>query len=260
MRYGVGSTVLISIALVIFVLITAPTVFAQETKNRRFTQEELAFYNGTKGRPAYVAVEEKVYDVSENQYWKNGIHQNMHHAGVDLTEELHTSPHGKEVLQDMVQVGVLAKPDRLPAFLETLLKRHPFLKRHPHPFLVHFPMVFLFGGAIFMLLNLFRPQWAPFEPMAFWMLIMGIIFTPPAIVTGLWSWWVVYSLQPLPQVFYKISLSFTLLLVEIICLLMRIRHPFERGTKGWIYLGLMFYLAVAGMTIGFFGGQLTYGY
>ena len=111
-----------------------------------------------------------------------------------------------------------------------------------------------------MLLNLFRPQWAPFEPMAFVMLIMGIIFIPPAIVSGLWSWWVVYSLQPLPQVFYKISLSFTLLPVEIICLLMRIRRPFERGTKGWIYFGLMLYLAVAGMTIGFFGGQLTYGY
>jgi predicted heme/steroid binding protein len=182
MRCGVGSIALISIALVIFVIITAPTVFAQGTKNRRFTQDELALNNGTKGRPAYVAVEGKVYDVSESQYWKNGIHQKMHHAGVDLTEELRVSPRGKEVLQDMVQVGILAKSDRLPAFLETLLKRHPVLQRHPHPFLVHFPMVFLFGGAIFMLLNLFRPQWAPFEPMAFWMLIMGINSHPQPLL------------------------------------------------------------------------------
>jgi predicted heme/steroid binding protein len=260
MRYGVGSIVLISIALVIIVIITALTVFAQETMNRRFTPEELALYNGTKGRPAYVAVEGKIYDVSESQYWKNGVHQNIHHAGVDLTVELHASPHGKEVLRDVTQVGVLAKSDRLPAFLETFLKRHPVLRRHPHPFLVHFPMVFLFGGGIFMLLNLFRPQWAPFERMAFVMLIMGIIFTPPAIVTGLWSWWVVYSLQPLPQVFYKISLSVTLLFVEIVCLLMRIRRPFERNAKGWIYLALMLYLGAAGMAIGYFGGQLTYGY
>ena len=247
-------------APIAFLIITALTVFAQETVNLRFTQQQLALYDGTKGRPAYVAVEGKVYDVSMSQYWRNGIHQKMHHAGVDLTEELRASPHGKEVFQNKVQVGILMKSGTLPTFLETFLKRHPVLRRHPHPLVVHFPMVFLFGGAIFMVLNLFRHQWAPFEPMALWMLIMGIISTPSAIVTGLWSWWVVYSLQPLPQVFYKMSLSATLLLVETICLLVGIRRSFQKNTKGWIYFGLMLYLAVAGLTVGYFGGQLTYGY
>ena len=135
MRYGGGSTVLISIALVIFILITGLTVFAQETKNRIFTQEELELYNGTKGRPAYVAVEGKVYDVSESQYWKDGFHQKMHQAGGNLTEELNVSPHGNEVLQDMVQVGVLAKSDRLPAFLRTLSNAIHFLKDTLIPFL-----------------------------------------------------------------------------------------------------------------------------
>lgn len=243
-----------------FAMLTALTAFAEETISRRFTQDELALYNGTKGRPAYVAVNGTVYDVSGNPYWNDGVHQNLHRAGADLTSELHASPHREDVLRAMNRVGVMAKSGDLPVFLEAFLKQHPLFRRHPHPFLVHFPMAFLFGGAVFLLLNLFRPQWAPFEPMAFWMLIIGIIFTPPAIVTGLWSWWVVYSFAPLPQVFYKIALAVTLLVVEAICLLMRVRRPFQKDAKGWTYLGLMLYIAVAGLTMGYFGGELTYGH
>lgn len=261
MRYVRCLTVFIAIALVVFVIVIALPTFAQEMKNRTFTSEELKIYNGGNGKPAYVAVEGKVYDVSESQYWKNGIHHEMHHAGVDLTAELHTSPHGKEVFRDIIQIGVLPKGTKkqFPTFVETLLERYPVLRRHPHPFLVHFPLAFLFGGAVFMLLNLFRPKMAPFEHMAFIMLIMGIVFTPPAIVTGLWSWWVAYSLKTSPQVFYKILLSLIMFPVEIICLLMRIRHPFEKSRKGWIYLGLMLFLAVDALIIGYFGGVLVYG-
>lgn len=254
-------TVIISIALVGFVTVAALPTLAQETKNRTFTPKELLLYNGTNGRPAYVAVEGKVYDVSKSQFWENGHHE-IHHSGFDLTDELQRAPHGKEVLRNMPEVGVLLKTEKgqLPTFVETLLERYPVVRRHPHPFFVHFPLVFLFGGAVFILLYLYRPRVAPFEQAAFMMLIMGIIFTPPAIVTGLWNWWVAFSLQPSPQVFYKISLSIILVLIEITCLLIRMRRPFEKNTRGWVYLGLMLFLAVDVLAIGFFGGQLTYGY
>ena len=39
-----------------------------------FTLEELATYNGQNGQPAYVAYNGIVYDVSDNQNWKNGKH------------------------------------------------------------------------------------------------------------------------------------------------------------------------------------------
>ena len=261
MEYKRCLTVFISIALVGFVTVTALPALAQETKNRTFTSKELLLYDGRNGRPAYVAVEGKVYDVSKSRFWENGHHE-IHHSGLDLTDELQRAPHGKEVLQNMPEIGVLLKTetDQLPTFVETLLKRYPVVRRHPHPFFVHFPLVFLFGGAVFILLYLYRTRVALFEQAAFMMLIMGIISTPPAIVSGLWNWWVAFSLQPSLQVFYKIWLSIILLVVEITCLLMRIRRPFEKNTRGWIYLGLMLFLAVDVLAIGFFGGQLTYGY
>jgi hypothetical protein len=89
---------------------------------------------------------------------------------------------------------------------------------------------------------------------------MGIIFTPPAIVSGLWTWWIVYSLRGPPQILYKIILTTALLLAEIASLILRIGHPFEKTVRGWGYFALMLFLAADGLTIGYFGGVITYGY
>jgi len=251
---------ILTFSLVCSILISA-SVFAQETKYRIFTPEELLYYDGSKGRPAYVVVDGIVYDVSASNYWKNGIHESLHQAGRDLTAEIQSAPHGREFLKNIPRVGILQKEKRgIPPFLISLITRYPVLRRHPHPFLVHFPMVFLFGGAIFILLHLVWPQLVPFEKMAFAMLIMGIVFTPPAIVTGLWAWWIVYSLRVPPQILYKIILAIALLLAEIASLMLRIGHPFERTARGWVYFVLMLFLAADGLTIGYFGGQLTYGF
>jgi hypothetical protein len=110
-----------------------------------------------------------------------------------------------------------------------------------------------------MLLHLVRPNIASFERTAFAMLILGIFFTPPSIVSGLWSWWIVYNLEVQPEIIYKIALSITLLLTEIGCLLLRIGHPFEKNLRGWTYFGLMLFIAADGLAIGYFGGELTYG-
>jgi predicted heme/steroid binding protein/uncharacterized membrane protein len=259
MNYKKGPRIL-ALSVVCSILISA-SVFAQETKYRGFTAQDLSYYDGSNGRPAYVVVDGIVYDLSKSEYWKGGIHENMHWAGNDLTAELLSAPHGREVLRHMPRVGIL-QGDKvwIPQFLIALITRHPVLRRHPHPFLVHFPMVFLFGGALFMLLHLVRPRLANFEKAAFLMLVMGIIFTPPAIVSGLWTWWVAYSLRVSPQILTKIILAIILLLAEIISLLLRIGHPFERTVRGWIYFALMLFLAADGLTIGYFGGEITYGY
>ncbi len=78
---------------------------------RRFTAEELASYDGRDGRPAYVAYEGKVYDVTESFLWKDGRHQAMHDAGLDLTRALLGAPHGADLLARCPQVGVLVEPD-----------------------------------------------------------------------------------------------------------------------------------------------------
>ncbi len=242
------------------ILISA-SAFAQERKYQIFTQEDLSYNDGSNGRPAYVVVDGIVYDVSKSEYWKGGVHESMHRAGVDLTAELLSAPHGREVLRHVPRVGIFQRDKTwIPRFLVTLITRYPILRRHPHPFFVHFPMVFLFGGAVFMLLHLVRPQLAHFEKAAFLMLIMGILFTPPAVVSGLWTWWIAYSLRVSPQILAKMILAIILLLTEIVSLLLRIRHPFERTVRGWVYFALMLFLAADGLTIGYFGGVITYGY
>ena len=76
-------------------------------KIKEYTLEELAEYNGKNGT-AYVAYQGNVYDVSNSDLWKGGIHKG-HIAGKDLTEEMGKAPHGPEILKGFPVVGTLKK-------------------------------------------------------------------------------------------------------------------------------------------------------
>jgi len=79
-----------------------------------FTEEELLRYDGREGRPAYVAVEGKVYDVTGSFLWRNGVHQYHHRAGRDLTEALRGAPHTSVKLRRFPVVGTLEAGWRRP--------------------------------------------------------------------------------------------------------------------------------------------------
>lgn len=70
------------------------------------TREELTKYNG-KDSPAYVAVSGVIYDVTSSPYWKGGVHEGLHQAGGDLTEELRQAPHVRAVIERFPVVGSL---------------------------------------------------------------------------------------------------------------------------------------------------------
>ena len=72
-----------------------------------FTLDELAKFDGSEGRPAYVAYQGIVYDVSQSFLWKGGKHQGLHRAGKDLTSELERAPHGMDFLERFSVVGRL---------------------------------------------------------------------------------------------------------------------------------------------------------
>jgi predicted heme/steroid binding protein len=74
---------------------------------RKFTSKELEEYNGKNGKPAYIAYQGKVYDISDSDLWRDGEHMGMHQTGKDLTEELELAPHGEEVLERVKLVGML---------------------------------------------------------------------------------------------------------------------------------------------------------
>lgn len=72
-----------------------------------FTKDEVAQYNGKNGKPAYVIYKGKVYDVSASFLWKDGTHQVLHSAGVDLTNALEQAPHGGDVFEKFPVVGII---------------------------------------------------------------------------------------------------------------------------------------------------------
>jgi len=74
---------------------------------KEFTEKELAQYDGRNGKPAYVGYNGKVYDISSSFLWKDGTHQVLHSAGVDLTAALEQAPHSEDVLKKFPVVGIL---------------------------------------------------------------------------------------------------------------------------------------------------------
>lgn len=79
----------------------------QNETTRTFTVEELAFYDGKEGRPAYVAVKGIVYDVSMMLRWAGGTHFGLN-AGQDLSGEFMGCHLGiTDRLEKLPKIGVL---------------------------------------------------------------------------------------------------------------------------------------------------------
>lgn len=226
---------------------------------KKFTSEELLAFNGKDGKPVYVAFQGKVYDVSKSPLWSSGLHMNRHPSGKDLTGEISAAPHGTEVFERHPQVGILKKgpPEELkhlPPVLQTLLQKFPMAQRHPHPMIVHFPLAFLMGSSLFILLHLLFKKPA-FETTSFHLFIIGAISSPFAMVTGLFTWWVNYRLKLTLFVKRKIQLSILLLILEIILILWRGSNS---TMTNLLYFILIILLAPIVGLLGYYGGQMTF--
>jgi predicted heme/steroid binding protein/uncharacterized membrane protein len=226
---------------------------------KEFTPEELSSFNGKDSRPVYIALQGKVYDVSQSPLWSKGLHMNRHPAGKDLAGEISAAPHGTEVLERYPQVGVLKKgaPEELkhlPPGLQNLLQKFPMARRHPHPMVVHFPIALLMASSLLVLLYLIFKN-PSFESTSFHLLILGAIASPFAMATGLLTWWVNYRLKVTLFVKRKIQFSILLLIFEIILILWRssasqISNP--------IYFIMVVILTPVVSILGYYGGQMTF--
>ena len=226
---------------------------------KEFTPEELSSFNGKDSRPVYIALQGKVYDVSQSPLWSKGLHMNRHPAGKDLAGEISAAPHGAEVLERYPQVGVLKKgaPEELkhlPPGLQNLLQKFPMARRHPHPMVVHFPIALLMASSLLVLLYLIFKN-PSFESTSFHLLILGAIASPFAMATGLLTWWVNYRLKVTLFVKRKIQFSILLLIFEIILILWRssasqISNP--------IYFIMVVILTPIVSILGYYGGQMTF--
>jgi predicted heme/steroid binding protein/uncharacterized membrane protein len=225
---------------------------------------ELSEGNGQDGKPVYIAHQGKVFDVSESKLWKGGLHMKRHHAGKDLTTDIQGAPHGTEVLERYPQVAVLKKGKgaerEIPESLSRLLSRFPMLRRHPHPMTIHFPIVFMFSTTLFNLLYLLTGV-RSFELTALNCLGAGILFTPAAMATGYYTWWLNYLAKPVRPVTIKKRVSVILLSTEIVVFLWRVTVPDILnvfGVASLVYSLLVFSLLPLVTVIGWFGAQLTF--
>ena len=230
---------------------------------KEFDPESLAEFSGKDSKPVYVAHKGRVFDLSESRLWKTGLHMKRHPAGHDLTTEIKAAPHGPEVLDKYPQVGALKKQatgGQLPNPLEMMLDRFPFLRRHPHPMLVHFPIAFSITPAMFCILFLITDV-KSFETTAFHCLGAGILFSVPAILSGFFTWWLNYGARSMRPIRIKIYLSLILFCVALIAFLWRSMFPdvfTSLGTDGIIYLLLVISLVPMVSIIGWFGAGLTF--
>ena len=187
-----------------------------------------------------------------------------HKAGVDLTADIQAAPHESDVLERYPQVGIIAPPaveePAMPESIAKLINRFPFLRRHPHPMTVHFPIAFSFSTTIFNILYLITGV-KSFELTALNCLGAGILFTAVGIATGLYTWWMNYMAKPLKAVKVKIPLTLTMLVVEIVLFTWRIRTPdiLDSVNAGSIVYFLLVLALIPMITvIGWYGASMTF--
>ena len=230
---------------------------------KEITSEELLSCDGKDGKPVYVAFQGKVYDVTKSRLWGTGSHMKRHPSGRDLTGDITAAPHGPEVLERYPQVGVLrAGPieelNHLPPWLRNVLGRIPFLRRHPHPMVVHFPIAFLMAASLFILLYLFFRN-PSLELTSFFLLLLGAAASPFAMATGLLTWWVNYRLKLNYLIKRKLQLSVLLLALELILVLWRILNPATPPEQVFsVYPVLMLTLTPVVGLLGYYGGRITF--
>ncbi|NSA97365.1 putative heme/steroid binding protein [Clostridium beijerinckii] len=73
---------------------------------KELTLDDLSQYDGRGGKPAYVAIEGVVYDVSNESNWSGGTHYGLN-AGQDLTDQFNSCHGMMQILNNAPKVGIL---------------------------------------------------------------------------------------------------------------------------------------------------------
>ncbi|WP_242952394.1 cytochrome b5 domain-containing protein [Anaerocolumna xylanovorans] len=90
-------------------MLLSESLAENDTEDRVFTLSELSYFDGSEGRPAYVAVNGKVYDVSNIAAWGGGTHFAGLRAGNDLSGQFASCHRGMAAMLDQLPVvGTIA--------------------------------------------------------------------------------------------------------------------------------------------------------
>jgi uncharacterized membrane protein len=148
----------------------------------------------------------------------------------------------------------------LPGPLERLLKKYPGLVRHPHAFVVHFPIVFFYSAAFCDLVYLVTGL-TSLETSAFHFLGAGLFSLPFSMLTGIISRRLSYPHEP-DQIFHiEIFYSRLMLILSLAAFIWRWLAPQILRPFTWLsllYLLIILALPFLATYISFFGGLLTF--
>jgi arsenite oxidase small subunit len=107
-----------------------------ETKEKKFTSNDLGQFDGLNGHPLYIVFKGKVYDLSASKLWPQGKHMGMHTRSEDLAEAIKKAPHGEDNVYRYPSVGELAEAAlnaAIPATLEKPSTTQASLPVQPKP-------------------------------------------------------------------------------------------------------------------------------
>ena len=79
----------------------ATTKAASAATPKLMSATQLKAFDGKNGHKAYVALNGKVYDVTNIDEWKGGKHYKGMVAGTDLTPYISQSPHGAKIVNEL---------------------------------------------------------------------------------------------------------------------------------------------------------------
>ncbi|MBZ4644172.1 MAG: hypothetical protein JG767_1781 [Deferribacteraceae bacterium] len=222
-------------------------------------RDEIKHYNGKDGKPAYIIYKDKVYDVTNSRFWKNGVHMNRHKAGEDMTDFISMAPHGDDLLKrDNIKFVCDLEPEVVEEDKKDKLRRL-YARYHPHPVFIHYPMGILYFGAFMLLLYIFTRQ-NSFELAAFYSLICGTLSIFPAILSGILSWWLNYEMTMTKIFRNKLLFSAILSVFCIFISLLRLFNP-EIVTNESLFAiyCLVYFLSIPVLTlIAYNGGKITW--
>ncbi|UOD34016.1 cytochrome b5 [Deferribacteraceae bacterium V6Fe1] len=222
-------------------------------------REEVKKFNGKDSQPAYIIYKDKVYDVTNSRFWKNGVHMNRHKAGEDMTDFISMAPHGDDLLKrDNIKYVCDVEPEEIIPDKKDNLRR-AYAKYHPHPVFIHYPMGILYFGAFMLLLYIITKNQS-FELTAFYSLICGTLSIFPAAASGILSWWLNYEMTMTKIFRNKLILSAVLAVICVFLSITRLLHPDITAFSGLFTLYcLLYFISIPVLTlIAYNGGKITW--
>jgi uncharacterized membrane protein len=166
----------------------------------------------------------------------------------------------KQALANRPEQAGPASERQLPPLVARTLARFPRLQRYPHPFIIHFTIVYMLSATFFSLLYLATGD-RSFDDTAFYCLGAGVLSLPPAIATGIFTHWLNFPGSLHQTAHLEKRLSYTLLAVAAAAFVWRMldREVLQNlAGVNLVYLFLVLAVTPLVTATSYFGGMVTF--